>query len=60
MKKNHFQFLLLMLSVVLLTSFTIQNFQEDWAVPAKYKNMENPTKASKDNLDIAKGKQQNL
>lgn len=39
---------------ILLTAFSFTTIQEPWEVPAKYKKMENPTKASKDDMDIAK------
>ena len=54
MKTNHIQLLLLVFSIGLLTSFTMSNKQEAWVVPAKYKNMKNPTDVGVD-LDIAKG-----
>lgn len=54
MKKNHIQLLLFIFSIgLIMSSFTFYTPQEDWAVPAKYKNMKNPTKADQD-VDIAK------
>ncbi len=53
MKKSHIQLLLFIFSIGLLMSFTVKTNQEAWVVPAKYKNMKNPTKAGED-VDIAK------
>jgi len=55
MKTKQVQFLLILSSAVLLTAFSFHSLQEPWEVPAKYKKMENPTKASKEDMVIAKG-----
>jgi len=50
MKPNTFT--LILFSGLLLTAFSFTTIQQPWEVPAKYKKMENPTKASKDDMDI--------
>lgn len=55
MKTNQIQFLLILFSAVVLTAFSFRSLQEPWEVPAKYKKMENPTKATKEDMVIAKG-----
>jgi mono/diheme cytochrome c family protein len=38
----------------MLTFLSFTTLQQPWEVPAKYKKMENPVKASKDDMDMAK------
>jgi len=54
MKTTLNTFTAILFSGILLTAFSFTTIQEPWEVPAKYKKMENPTKASKDDMDIAK------
>lgn len=55
MKTNQIQILLIVFSAVVLTAFSFHSLQEPWEVPSKYKKMENPTKATKEDMVIAKG-----
>jgi len=55
MKTSQIHLLLTLFSALLLTAFSFISLQDPWEVPAKYKKMENPTKASKEDMVIAKG-----
>ena len=50
------QILLITVLTVVITalSFTLISNGDPWEIPAKYKSMENPTKATSDNISIGK------
>lgn len=42
-------------SLALFSFTSVKVVSDDWNIPEKYKNMKNPTEASKENLAIAQG-----
>ena len=52
--KTTLNFIMILMVSFLAYSFTVTSVSDNWEVPAKYKTMKNPTKASKENL--AEGK----